>query len=94
MSPITMPEDNSILLMMKLSGILFFSSKILIIHNKLLFLLYFIIKGKDLLYFDVLIRYKFLSDFDCGMNHLEDSVGWLAADPAYVSTKHQEDKVE
>jgi len=42
---------------------------------------------------DETLRYKFLSDFDCGMNHLEDSVGWLAADPAYVSTKHQEDKV-
>jgi len=39
------------------------------------------------------LRYKFLNEFDCGMNNLEQEVGWLAADPAYVSTKHQDDKV-
>jgi len=38
------------------------------------------------------LRYKFLNDFDAAMNKLEDKYGWLAADPAYVSTKHQDDK--
>jgi len=39
------------------------------------------------------LRYKFLNDFDAGMNKLEDKYGWLAANPAYVSTKHQDDKI-
>jgi len=42
---------------------------------------------------DQTLRYKFLNDFDGAMNKLEDKVGWLAADPGYVSTKHQDDKV-
>jgi len=39
------------------------------------------------------LRYKFLNDFDAAMNHAEDQIGWLGADPGYVSTKHQDDKV-
>jgi len=39
------------------------------------------------------LRYKFLNDFDAAMNCWEEECGWLAAEPAYVSTKHQGDKV-
>ncbi|XP_023323233.1 1,4-alpha-glucan-branching enzyme [Eurytemora carolleeae] len=39
------------------------------------------------------LRYKFLNEFDGAMNNLEEKCGWLSADPAFVSTKHQEDKV-
>ncbi|KAF8307005.1 1,4-alpha-glucan branching enzyme [Clavulina sp. PMI_390] len=42
---------------------------------------------------DKLLRYKFLNDFDAAMNHLEDKYQWLNADPAYVSLKHEGDKV-
>jgi len=42
---------------------------------------------------DNTLRYKHLNDFDAAMNLLEEKCGWLAAAPAYVSTKHQDDKV-
>ncbi len=34
-----------------------------------------------------------MNEFDAAMNNLEDGIGWLAADPGYVSTKHEGDKV-
>ena len=34
-----------------------------------------------------------MNDFDAAMNCWEEECGWLAAEPAYVSTKHQGDKV-
>ncbi|XP_056612332.1 1,4-alpha-glucan-branching enzyme [Triplophysa dalaica] len=39
------------------------------------------------------LRYKQLYNFDRDMNHTEDKYGWLAAPPAYVSVKHEGDKV-
>ncbi|KAF9292384.1 alpha-1,4-glucan branching enzyme [Linnemannia elongata] len=42
---------------------------------------------------DNLLRYKFLNDFDGAMNHAESKVGWLAAPQAFVSLKHEGDKV-
>ncbi|CAL8374993.1 unnamed protein product, partial [Gadus morhua 'NCC'] len=39
------------------------------------------------------LRYVQLYAFDRHMNLTEDAYGWLAAPPAYVSTKHEEDKV-
>ncbi|XP_037089973.1 1,4-alpha-glucan-branching enzyme-like isoform X2 [Pollicipes pollicipes] len=42
---------------------------------------------------DTMLRYRMLNDFDAAMNHLEARLGWLHADPAYVSCKHQDDKV-
>lgn len=42
---------------------------------------------------DKLLKYKFLNEFDRAMNELEDKYGWLHADPAYVSWKHESDKV-
>merc|ERR1711909_163971 len=38
------------------------------------------------------LRYRHLNQFDAAMNHLENEVGWLASDPGYVSTKHEDDK--
>lgn len=38
------------------------------------------------------LRYRFLNEFDAAMNQLEEQEGWLAADPGYVSTKHEDDK--
>ncbi|XP_059506063.1 1,4-alpha-glucan-branching enzyme isoform X2 [Stegostoma tigrinum] len=40
-----------------------------------------------------LLRYRQLNTFDADMNKLEDKYGWLAAPPAYVSEKHEENKV-
>ncbi|XP_072115914.1 1,4-alpha-glucan-branching enzyme isoform X1 [Mobula birostris] len=40
-----------------------------------------------------LLRYNQLNTFDRDMNHLEEKYGWLAAPPAYVSEKHEENKV-
>ncbi|XP_071042931.1 1,4-alpha-glucan-branching enzyme [Parasteatoda tepidariorum] len=40
-----------------------------------------------------LLRYKFLNNFDREMNHLEDKYLWLCSNPAYVSWKHEDDKV-
>ncbi|RZF42612.1 hypothetical protein LSTR_LSTR001407 [Laodelphax striatellus] len=42
---------------------------------------------------DDLLKYKYLNNFDAAMNHLEEKYGWLHQNPAYVSWKHQEDKV-
>ncbi|KAM9811458.1 1,4-alpha-glucan-branching enzyme [Syngnathus typhle] len=39
------------------------------------------------------LRYRQLYNFDRDMNRTEDKYGWLAAPPAFVSAKHQEDKV-
>ncbi|KAF1810098.1 1,4-alpha-glucan-branching enzyme [Eremomyces bilateralis CBS 781.70] len=42
---------------------------------------------------DPLLRYRFLNDFDAKMQHTEEKYHWLAADPAFVSLKHEGDKV-
>ncbi|NWZ82908.1 GLGB enzyme, partial [Poecile atricapillus] len=42
---------------------------------------------------DDLLRYKFLNAFDRDMNKLEERFGWLASPPAYVSEKHESNKV-
>jgi 1,4-alpha-glucan branching enzyme len=42
---------------------------------------------------DQLLRYRFLNEFDKHMQHTEERFGWLAAPPAYVSLKHDGDKV-
>uniref|UniRef100_A0AAZ3PUX8 1,4-alpha-glucan branching enzyme n=1 Tax=Oncorhynchus tshawytscha TaxID=74940 RepID=A0AAZ3PUX8_ONCTS len=39
------------------------------------------------------LRYRQLYDFDRDMNRTEDKYGWLAAPPAFVSAKHEGDKV-
>ncbi|KAF8481348.1 glycoside hydrolase, partial [Gautieria morchelliformis] len=42
---------------------------------------------------DDLLRYKYLNNFDAAMNHLEDWYHWLSEPQAYVSLKHEGDKV-
>lgn len=42
---------------------------------------------------DHLLRYRYLNEFDKAMNHADDKYNWLAAPPAYVSLKHEVDKV-
>jgi len=42
---------------------------------------------------DELLRYKFLNDFDAKMQWTEQKYGWLHASQAYVSLKHEGDKV-
>ncbi|XP_068240503.1 1,4-alpha-glucan-branching enzyme [Palaemon carinicauda] len=42
---------------------------------------------------DELLKYKFLNNFDASMNKIEDQFGWLHAEPGFVSTKHNGDKV-
>lgn len=42
---------------------------------------------------DEMLRYKFLNNFDRDMNKLEDKHNWLASNPAWVSWKHEGDKV-
>uniref|UniRef100_A0A8C5XUZ0 1,4-alpha-glucan-branching enzyme n=1 Tax=Microcebus murinus TaxID=30608 RepID=A0A8C5XUZ0_MICMU len=42
---------------------------------------------------DDLLRYKFLNNFDRDMNRLEERCGWLSAPQAYVSEKHEDNKV-
>ncbi|XP_071994638.1 1,4-alpha-glucan-branching enzyme isoform X1 [Engystomops pustulosus] len=42
---------------------------------------------------DQLLRYRFLYAFDRDMNRLEEKFGWLSSPPAYVSTKHEGDKI-
>uniref|UniRef100_A0A8C5PK98 1,4-alpha-glucan branching enzyme n=1 Tax=Leptobrachium leishanense TaxID=445787 RepID=A0A8C5PK98_9ANUR len=39
------------------------------------------------------LRYRQLYNFDRDMNKLEEQYGWLAAPQAYVSAKHQDDKI-
>jgi 1,4-alpha-glucan branching enzyme len=42
---------------------------------------------------DGLLRYKFLNEFDAGMNTLESKYGWLHSPQAYISLKNESDKV-
>lgn len=42
---------------------------------------------------DDLLKYKFLNEWDKAMNFAEEKYGWLASHPAYVSWKHESDKV-
>ncbi|KAG0374682.1 alpha-1,4-glucan branching enzyme [Mortierella sp. AD032] len=42
---------------------------------------------------DDLLRYKFLNEFDSAMNHAESQIGWLPSPQAFVSLKHEGDKV-
>jgi 1,4-alpha-glucan branching enzyme len=42
---------------------------------------------------DPLLRYQFLNEFDAEMNATEERFRWLSASGAWVSTKHQDDKV-
>ncbi|OQR66660.1 putative 1, partial [Tropilaelaps mercedesae] len=42
---------------------------------------------------DRLLRYQFLNNWDRAMNELEETYSFLAAGPAYVSWKHEDDKV-
>ncbi|KAI0053745.1 glycoside hydrolase family 13 protein [Auriscalpium vulgare] len=42
---------------------------------------------------DELLRYKYLNNFDKAMNHLDAQYQWLDAPQAYVSLKHEGDKV-
>ncbi|XP_074757316.1 1,4-alpha-glucan-branching enzyme isoform X4 [Athene noctua] len=42
---------------------------------------------------DHLLRYRFLNAFDRDMNKWEEKFGWLASPPAYVSEKHESNKV-
>ncbi|KAI9155323.1 1,4-alpha-glucan-branching enzyme [Paramyrothecium foliicola] len=42
---------------------------------------------------DELLRYRFLNEFDSGMNGTEEKYGWLSAPQAYISLKNENDKV-
>ena len=42
---------------------------------------------------DHLLRYRFLNDFDAAMNTTEDKYGWLHAPQAFISLKHEGDKI-
>lgn len=42
---------------------------------------------------DDLLKYKFLNSFDAAMEHLESKYQWLSAPQAYISLKHEGDKV-
>jgi len=42
---------------------------------------------------DPLLRYRFLNHFDSCMQHSEEKYGWLHSAQAYVSLKHEGDKV-
>ncbi|OLL22192.1 1,4-alpha-glucan-branching enzyme [Neolecta irregularis DAH-3] len=42
---------------------------------------------------DDLLRYKYLNAFDAAMQHTEEKHGWLHSSQAYISLKHQTDKV-
>ncbi|KAK9370515.1 glycoside hydrolase superfamily [Lipomyces kononenkoae] len=42
---------------------------------------------------DHLLRYKYLNEFDSAMQHTEEKYGWLRSEPAYVSLKHEGDKM-
>ncbi|KDQ09949.1 glycoside hydrolase family 13 protein [Botryobasidium botryosum FD-172 SS1] len=42
---------------------------------------------------DPLLRYKYLNEFDAAMNLTEEKYGWLGAPQAYVSLKHEVDKI-
>ncbi|KAK4505049.1 hypothetical protein PRZ48_003012 [Zasmidium cellare] len=42
---------------------------------------------------DNLLRYRFLNEFDKGMQWTEEKYGWLHSPQAYISLKHEGDKV-
>jgi 1,4-alpha-glucan branching enzyme len=42
---------------------------------------------------DQLLRYRFLNEFDSKMQWTEEKYGWLHSEQAYVSLKHEVDKV-
>jgi len=42
---------------------------------------------------DHLLRYKYLNNFDAGMNYIEGIYNWLSAPQAYISLKNESDKV-
>jgi len=42
---------------------------------------------------DDLLRYKFLNEFDSAMQNLDEKFGWLGCPQAYISLKHEVDKV-
>jgi 1,4-alpha-glucan branching enzyme len=42
---------------------------------------------------DDLLRYHFLNDFDGAMQHLEEKYGWLHSPQAFVTLKHDVDKI-
>jgi len=42
---------------------------------------------------DQLLRYRYLNEFDKAMQHAEDKFGWLNSPQAYISLKHEEQKV-
>jgi len=42
---------------------------------------------------DGLLRYQYLNNFDRSMNRCEERYGWLHAPQAYISLKHEGDKV-
>ena len=39
------------------------------------------------------MRYKYLNEFDRAMQHLEDKYKWLDSPQAYISLKHEADKL-
>ncbi|CAG8651001.1 13134_t:CDS:10 [Acaulospora morrowiae] len=42
---------------------------------------------------DHLLRYRYLNEFDKAMQHAEEKFGWLNSPQAYISLKHEEQKV-
>ncbi|XP_001361183.3 1,4-alpha-glucan-branching enzyme [Drosophila persimilis] len=42
---------------------------------------------------DNMLKYKYLNEFDRAMNEAEQRYGWLHSGPAYVSWKHEGDKI-
>ncbi|THV08317.1 glycoside hydrolase [Dendrothele bispora CBS 962.96] len=42
---------------------------------------------------DNMLRYRYLNEFDAAMNNLEGKYKWLCAPQAYVSLKHEVDKI-
>lgn len=42
---------------------------------------------------DHLLRYRLLNEFDSKMQHMEQKYGWLHSPQAYISLKHESDKV-
>ncbi|CAG8726671.1 29437_t:CDS:10, partial [Racocetra persica] len=42
---------------------------------------------------DDLLRYKYLNEFDKTLQHTEDIFGWLSSPQAYISLKHEDDKL-
>jgi len=42
---------------------------------------------------DHLLRYQYLNNFDAAMNHLESKYNWLSSPQAYVSLKHEDNKM-